>query len=108
MNEWETSLTAAATNFREASDKLTVLNHQDLSQSSKVFYQRLNHKADQAYRDVNETKTKVQTRKPVIQNLRDQFANSRPNESITAESRQSISDSVQNVITKCDEYRQKH
>lgn len=108
MNAWETSLTVMATNFREASDKLTTLIHRDLSQSSKVFYERLNRKADQANRDVSETKTKIQTEKPVIENLRAQFANSTPNESITAESRQSISNSIQNIVAKCNDYRQKH
>ncbi|XP_037028891.1 hemolysin E, chromosomal-like [Bradysia coprophila] len=108
MNEWQTSLTDMATNFHEAADKLTTLNNRALPDSSKTFYGTLNSKVNQAYRDASETQIKLQGEKQVLENLRGQLAESRANESISAESRQIITNSVQNLIAKCNEYSQKH
>lgn len=108
MNEWETSLTDMATNFHEAADKLKTLNNLALPDSSKTFYGTLNRKADQAYTDVSETKKKLQSENKVLEVLRARFAESTPNESISDEDRQIITDSVKNLIAKCNEYSQKH
>lgn len=108
MSEWQTSLTDMATNFHEAADKLTTLNNRALPDSSKTFYGSLNSKVNQAYTDVSEIKNKLQNENRMLENLRAQLAESRPNESISADNRQIITNSVQNVIDKCNEYSQNH
>ncbi|KAG4080397.1 hypothetical protein HA402_010465 [Bradysia odoriphaga] len=87
MSDWQRQLTDMATNFHGASDKLTTLNNRALPASSKTFYGTLNsEEVDQAYKNVIETKAKLQTEREVIERLRAQYVDSKPNGSIDEES----------------------